>query len=85
MIENYTIEDKKLLTYSTENMQGAYVGSIDANIKRKFPGIYLQDGTVGVVFSNNTQSWQTAIYTVSTFNRTLMLEIGASQGKIITW
>jgi hypothetical protein len=56
LIENYTIEDKKLLTYSTENMQGAYVGSIDASIKRKFPGIYLQDGTVGVVFSNNTQS-----------------------------
>ena len=53
MIENYTIEDKKLLTYSTENMQGAYVGSMDASIKRKFPGIYLQDGTAGVVFSNN--------------------------------
>ena len=85
MIENYTIEDKKLLTYRTENMQGAYVSSMDASIKRKFPGIYLQDGTAGVVFSNNTQSWQAAIYTVSTFNRTLMLEIGASQGKIISW
>ena len=81
LISTYSLEEKMLLTYSTENMQGTCVGSIDANINKGFPGICLQDGPAGVRFSNNTQSWHAAINTAATFNRTLMYEIGAAQGK----
>ena len=62
-----------------ENMIGKCVGSI--NSTTGFPGICLQDGPAGVRFSNNTQSWQAAINTAATFNRTLMYEIGAAQAK----
>ena len=80
LIKDYTLEEKMLLIYGTENMQGKCVGSIDANDKG-FPGICLQDGPAGVRFSANTTSWQAAINTAATFNRTLMYEIGAAQGK----
>ena len=40
-----------------------------------------KDGPAGVSFSNYTQSWHAAINTAATFNRTLMYEIGAAQGK----
>ena len=81
LISNYTLEEKMLLLYSTENMIGKCVGSIDANVEKNFPGICLQDGPAGVRFSRKAQSWQAAINTASTFNRTLMYEIGEAQGK----
>jgi len=81
LLSSFTLREKKLLTYSTENMYGACVGSIDPNINKGFPGICLQDGPAGVRFSNYTTSWQAAINTAATFNRTLMYEVGAAQGK----
>ena len=81
LISSYTLEEKMLLLYSTENMIGKCVGSIDANVEKNFPGICLQDGPAGVRFSKSAQSWQAAINTASTFNRTLMYEIGEAQGK----
>ena len=79
LIKDYTLEEKMLLIYSTENMQGKCVGSIDRN--KGFPGMCLQDGPAGVRFSPSTTSWQAAINTAATFNRTLMYEVGAAQGK----
>ena len=59
---------------------GGCVANIDP-IEGKYGGICLQDGPAGVRFSTSTQSWQAAINTASTFNKTLMYEVGKAQGK----
>ena len=79
LIKDYTLEEKMALIYSLENMQGTCVGSISPN--KGFPGMCLQDGPAGVRFSPETTSWQASINTAATFNRTLMYEVGAAQGK----
>ncbi|MBR6133839.1 MAG: glycoside hydrolase family 3 C-terminal domain-containing protein, partial [Bacilli bacterium] len=42
-LKDFSLEEKMLLLYSTENMIGKCVGSIDANKDKKFPGLCLQD------------------------------------------
>ena len=84
-LKDFTNEEKFNLLFGTENMQRktedrGCVGSIDP-IENKFGGICLQDGPAGVRFSNSTQSWQAAINTASTFNKSLMYEVGKAQGK----
>ena len=84
-LRNFTLEEKLSLLYGTKNMQNTdhsdtCVGMIDP-IKDKFGGICLQDGPAGVRFSKSTQSWQAGINTASTFNKTLMYEVGKAQGK----
>ena len=51
------------------------------NKKRKFPGIFLQYGTSGILFSSSTQSSQAPINIASTFDRDLMYKVGAAQAK----
>ena len=80
-LKDFTLEEKMLLLYSTENMIGKCVGSIDPNKARNFPGICLQDGPAGVRFGKNIQHWQAAINTATTFNRDLMYKVGKVQGK----
>ena len=80
-LKDFTLDEKVLLLYSTENLEGACVGSIDANKDRNFPGLCLQDGPAGVRRSTNTQHWNAAINTATTFNRDLMYEVGKAQGK----
>jgi beta-glucosidase len=80
-LKKFSLDEKVMLLYSTENLLGKCVGSIDANKNRKFPGICLQDGPAGVRFSSSTQSWQAAINTAATFDRELMYKVGAAQGK----
>ena len=80
-LKDFTLEEKMLLTYSTENLLGKCVGSIDGNINRNFPGICLQDGPAGVRLAKNTQHWQAAINTASTFNRKLFFDVGKAQAK----
>ena len=83
-IKEFTIEEKLSLLFGIQNMQktkeNGCVGSIES-IPNKFGGICLQDGPAGVRFSTSTQSWQAAINTASTFNKTLMYEVGKAQGK----
>ena len=84
-ISQFNDEEKLSLLFGTENMQkdpanGGCAGVIDP-IKDKFEGICLHDGPSGVRFSKNTQSWQAAINTAATFNKTLMYEVGKAQGK----
>ena len=83
-IKEFTIEEKLSLLFGIQNMQktkeNGCVGSIEP-IPNKFGGICLQDGPAGVRFSTSTQSWQAAINTASTFNKTLMYEVGKAQGK----
>ena len=83
-IKDFTTEEKLSLLYGIQNMQktkeNGCVGSIEP-IPNKFGGICLQDGPAGVRFSTSTQSWQAAINTASTFNKTLMYEVGKAQGK----
>ena len=84
-LKDFTNEEKFNLLFGTENMQRktedrGCVGSIDP-IENKFGGICLQDGPAGVRFSNSTQSWQASINTASTFNKSLMYEVGKAQGK----
>ena len=84
-LKDFTIKEKLGLLYGTHNMEkktedGGCVANIDP-VEGKFGGICLQDGPAGVRFSTSTQSWQTAINTVSTFNKTLMYEVGKAQGK----
>ena len=79
-LKDFTQDDKVMLTYSTENLEGACVGSIDANKARNFPGLCLQDGPAGVRLAKNTQHWQAAINTATTFNRDLMYKVGVAQG-----
>ena len=84
-LNQFTTEEKLSLLYGSLNMQktsesNICVGMIDP-IKDKFGGICLQDGPAGVRFSANTQSWQAGINTATTFNKTLMYEVGKAQGK----
>ena len=84
-LKDFISEEKFNLLFGTENMQRktedrGCVGSIDP-IENKFGGICLQDGPAGVRFSNSTQSWQASINTASTFNKSLMYEVGKAQGK----
>ena len=83
-IKDFTVDEKLSLLYGIQNMQktreNGCVGSIEP-IQDKFGGICLQDGPAGVRFSLSTQSWQAGINTASTFNKTLMYEVGKAQGK----
>ena len=84
-LKEFTTKEKLSLLYGTHNMQkktedGGCVANIDP-IEGKFGGICLQDGPAGVRFSTSTQSWQAAINTAATFNKTLMYEVGKAQGK----
>ena len=84
-IKEFTTEEKFNLLFGTDNMktpaqEGGCVGKIDP-IEGKFGGICLQDGPAGVRYSTATQSWQAGINTATTFNRTLMYEVGKAQGK----
>ena len=81
----FSIDEKLSILFGIQNMQKkpedkGCVGAIEP-IKEKFGGICLQDGPAGVRFSTSTQSWQAAINTVSTFNKSLMYEVGKAQGK----
>ena len=84
-VKEFSVEEKLNLIFGTQNMQkktedGGCVGAIDP-VEGKFGGICLQDGPAGVRFSTSTQSWQAGINTATTFNRTLMYEVGKAQGK----
>ena len=60
------------------------VGQIDAfqNDNITFPGMCLQDGPAGIRFANGTSiSWQSNLNLASTFNKTLMYEVGKAQGE----
>ena len=78
-LKDFNLDEKILLLFSTENLLGKCVGSIDGNKDRNFPGLCLQDGPAGVRFAKNTQHWQAAINTATTFNRDLMYKIIAAQ------
>ena len=80
-LKDFTLDEKILLLYSTENLLGKCVGSIDPNKDKNFPGICLQDGPAGVRLATNQQHWQAAINTATTFNRELMYKVGVAQGK----
>ena len=84
-LKEFSTKEKVSLLYGTQNMrkrmeEGGCIGAIDP-IEGKFQGLCLQDGPSGVRFSPNTTSWQAPINTASTFNKTLMYEVGKSQGK----
>ena len=84
-MKSFSIDEKLSILFGIQNMQKkpedkGCVGAIEP-IKEKFGGICLQDGPAGVRFSTSTQSWQAAINTVSTFNKSLMYEVGKAQGK----
>jgi len=89
--------EKLGLLYGTENMKFLYpqyvteeerdkhcVGEIDKfkNDKVEFKGMCLQDGPAGIRFVKGTSiSWQSALNTASTFNKTLMYLVGKAQGE----
>ena len=84
-LKEFSTKEKLSLLYGTQNLalktsEGGCVGAIDP-IKDKFGGLCLQDGPAGVRFTPNTTSWQASINTASTFNKTLMYEVGKAQGK----
>ena len=89
--------EKINLLFGTQNMRFCHekrreeseldslcVGQIDAfkNEKVNFKGMCLQDGPAGIRFANGTGiSWQANLNLASTFNRTLMYEVGKAQGE----
>jgi len=89
--------EKVGLLYGTENMRFKFlqnvtekekeklcVGNIDKfkNDKVDFKGMCLQDGPAGIRFVKGTSiSWQAALNTASTFNKTLMYLVGKAQGE----
>ena len=87
--------EKVGLLYGTENMRflfindteekkGLCVGEIGAfkNDKVNFKGMCLQDGPAGVRFANGTSiSWQANINLACTFNKSLLYEVGFTQGQ----
>ncbi|ORX56510.1 putative cellulase [Piromyces finnis] len=81
-VADLTNEEKIALTTGRENMQGVCVGSIDPIERKGFKGICLQDGPAGVRFGNGSAtSWQAAINTAATFDRTLLRKVGEAQGN----
>ena len=84
-LKEFSTKEKVSLLYGTQNLQkktedGGCIGAIDP-IEGKFQGLCLQDGPSGVRFAPESTSWQAPINTASTFNKTLMYEIGKAQGK----
>ena len=84
-LKEFSTKEKVSLLYGTQNLQkkpeeGGCVGAIDP-IEGKFKGLCLQDGPSGVRFAPEATSWQAPINTASTFNKTLMYEVGKAQGK----
>lgn len=89
--------EKVGLLFGTENMRFLHpeyvteeekeklcVGNIDKfkNDKVDFKGMCLQDGPAGIRFVKGTSiSWQAALNTASTFNKTLMYLVGKAQGE----
>jgi len=77
-----TNKEKIAIVTGRENMTGVCVGSIDPIERKGFKGICLQDGPAGVRFGKGTAtSWQAAINTASTFDRTLLRKVGEAQGE----
>ena len=84
-LKEFSTKEKVSLLYGTQNMKknpedGGCIGAIDP-IEGKFQGLCLQDGPSGVRFAPESTSWQAPINTASTFNKTLMYEVGKAQGK----
>jgi len=80
--EDLTNEEKIAIVTGRENMTGVCVGSIDPIERKGFKGLCLQDGPAGVRFANGTAtSWQAAINTAATFDRTLLYKVGEAQGN----
>ena len=84
-LKEFNTTEKLSLLYGIQNLQkkskdGGCIGAIEP-IKGKFPGICLQDGPSGARFTPKTTSWQAPINTASTFNKSLMYEVGKAQGK----
>ena len=84
-LKEFNTTEKLSLLYGVQNLQkkskdGGCIGAIEP-IKGKFPGICLQDGPSGARFTPKTTSWQAPINTASTFNKSLMYEVGKAQGK----
>ena len=87
------LTEKINLLFGTENMKESEdkeekrklcVGKIDPfkNDQIEFKGLCAQDGPAGVRFADGTSiSWQAGINTASTFNKTLMYEVGLAQGE----
>jgi len=81
-VADLTNEEKITLTTGRENMQGVCVGSIDPIERKGFKGLCLQDGPAGVRFGKGSAtSWQAAINTAATFDRTLLRKVGEAQGN----
>jgi beta-glucosidase len=69
---------------TTSELDQLCVGQIDAfkNDKVSFKGMCLQDGPAGVRFTQGTSiSWQSNLNMASTFNKTLLYEVGKAQGE----
>ena len=89
--------EKINLLFGTENMRFLHplkreenelshlcVGQIDPfkNDKVDFKGMCLQDGPAGVRYTEGTSvSWQSNLNLAATFNKTLLYEVGKSQGE----
>ena len=91
-VSNLNLTEKVNLLYGTENCHftneeeksSKCVGQLDAfsNDKVSFPGMCLQDGPQGIRQNAGTSiSWHASINTAATFNKTLIYEIGKTQGE----
>ena len=74
------LTDKINLLYGIGDMSDLS-GIIAENSKINLQQINLQDGPTGVRTPKTTTSWQAGINLASTFNRTLMYNVGKEQGK----
>ena len=94
-VSNLNRTEKVRLLYGTENMRFLFlnndtekknlcVGEIGAfkNEKVNFKGMCLQDGPAGVRFAKGSSiSWQANINLACTFNKSLLYEVGFTQGQ----
>ena len=94
-VSKLSTKEKLNILYGTENMKFLFaeedsywdthcVGNIDPlkNEFVNFKGMCLQDGPAGVRFANGKSiSWQSNLNLANTFNRTLMYEVGYTQGQ----
>jgi beta-glucosidase len=81
----YGVENMRFLNIKDKTeLDGLCVGEIPPikkNNKTIFKGMCLQDGPAGVRFADgHSISWQSNLNLAATFNRTLMYEVGKTQG-----
>ncbi|KAJ5670563.1 uncharacterized protein N7477_005926 [Penicillium maclennaniae] len=81
MVERMTLVEKVNVTTGTGWQMGLCVGNTGPAVTAGFPSLCLQDGPLGLRYTQNITAFPAGITTGATWNRELMLERGLALGQ----